>query len=714
MEKLLALRRRCDEVIGRVSLCPWCPLAHQCLLLFAPSPLDFFGAQNLLELQHPKMSSATEDSLLSEKMVALSPKRRGSRSPRRRRGGESLSSSFCSTNPPSRTGSTEGLSSSSSHSQLSTSSRRSQSIVEAKAEIAARRRSALLDDSSESDRNEKENEDLFQGLDEIKKRFRVGPPPSLVPGVSTISIQKGYDDADSSTDSSQKQVQETGMPVAFTVEEEESYLPAAVEFDPDSKAQKTIPSRSRVFVAPLACLFLVSGVFVALGVLLAPKGGPVVTQSNHELEVRAVIESLGGLNTTQPYYQRALGWLSSEDTRRLAVHDSSLPQRFLLAHIYFESFVHDKDSDCSPASSECFPDGKNGATFNQWLGPESECDWYGIRCDGLRQVTSIRFDGSNFSPVTTGPLPDGLRHLPFLQTISLPGYDLKGSLTRGVSSGKHLTSLNLHGNAITGTLSTGFAASHRSLRHLDLSSNYIEGSLPLELPRIQRELKLLDLENNRLTGALPAQLDGWINLERLNLNNNRLTASIPTTIGGLSKLAYLFLDGNRFSSTIPAEIGRLAKLKTVYLGKNRLNGTIPSGLRELENLASVRLEDNFLTGSLSRWAGPNLHELDLSHNRLEGNLEVLSAMPFLLDFQVQDNLLTGSIPDLADEFLGFERFDFSFNQLSGVIPSRFCHGFWKKPIWKADCLEGTNGQAQVDCPCCTVCCGKEELLCRQM
>ena len=82
------------------------------------------------------------------------------------------------------------------------------------------------------------------------------------------------------------------------------------------------------------------------------------------------------------------------------------------------------------------------------------------------------------------------------------------------------------------------------------------------------------------------------------------------------------------------------------LPSNNLRGRIPVELRSLNTL----------------W------DLDLSGNRLTGNIPDLSGLPFLRDVDISGNQLSGPIPDLHDlDDVWF--IDLSSNQFSGPIPA---------------------------------------------
>jgi hypothetical protein len=117
----------------------------------------------------------------------------------------------------------------------------------------------------------------------------------------------------------------------------------------------------------------------------------------------------------------------------------------------------------------------------------------------------------------------------------------------------------------------------------------------------------------------------------------------------LKGLNSLDLSDNKLTGNISKELGSYEKLSSLDLSHNNLAGEIPF---ELGNLNSLR------------------YLLDLSSNSLSGaipqNFEKLSQLEIL---NVSHNHLSGRIPDSLSSMVSLSSFDFSYNELTGPIPT---------------------------------------------
>ena len=171
-----------------------------------------------------------------------------------------------------------------------------------------------------------------------------------------------------------------------------------------------------------------------------------------------------------------------------------------------------------------------------------------------------------------------------------------------------VTSLNLQGNQLSGTLPTELG-NLRNLTSLRLSGA-ITGSIPSELGNLSNLTYLLIL-STELTGSIPTEFGNLSNLRVLGLSG-RSFGSIPSALGNLGNLRDLQLF--RVSGNIPSALGNLSNLEILTLSHSTLSGDIPSALGNLSNLESLSLFDNPnltgpLPGSFTRLS--NLERLEL-------------------------------------------------------------------------------------------------------
>ena len=89
--------------------------------------------------------------------------------------------------------------------------------------------------------------------------------------------------------------------------------------------------------------------------------------------------------------------------------------------------------------------------------------------------------------------------------------------------------------------------------------------------------------------------------------------------------------------------GQVEKLK---LPENGLSGTTPATLKNLTSLEILQLQDNMLTGEIPDLSPLiSLRELSLASNQLDGSIPAsLGDLTSLQGLYLQDNMLTGSIP----------------------------------------------------------------------
>ena len=105
--------------------------------------------------------------------------------------------------------------------------------------------------------------------------------------------------------------------------------------------------------------------------------------------------------------------------------------------------------------------------------------------------------------------------------------------------------------------------------------------------------------------------------------------------------------------------GQLASLEEIWIDNNNLTGPLPSELGELTLLEKLWIQDNFFTGTVPTEFGQ------------------LSMMTY---FVIKNNNLTGSI---NETFCGPDR-------------------SWTE--FQSDCLPDMDGNVEVVCDCCNVCC----------
>ena len=137
--------------------------------------------------------------------------------------------------------------------------------------------------------------------------------------------------------------------------------------------------------------------------------------------------------------------------------------------------------------------------------------------------------------------------------------------------------------------------------------------------------------NGTVTGLHLTGFDisGKIDIEALNalhglrtisLVNNSFSGPIPDfhRVGALKSL---LLTGNQFSGEIPKDFfAHITSLKKFWISYNQFNGTIPESVTQLSHLIELHLEHNHFSGPIPPMKIPTLKQLDLSNNKLEGEI----------------------------------------------------------------------------------------------
>jgi hypothetical protein len=202
-----------------------------------------------------------------------------------------------------------------------------------------------------------------------------------------------------------------GLAVAMAVEEEEDkYIPAAVEFDPDSKPPVYKNRRVRLFVC-LACIVIVV-IILATAVSVSFVNNSADLDENdispppyrETIGIKDQIARVIGndlLDDTNSPYVEALQWITHEDPMMLLPDATNFVQRYVAAYLYFATSQTKPWSSCTkPVGNETedciftklvgsFPVLATEIPWKRWLGNTSECDWAGIFCNENEQIRAV-------------------------------------------------------------------------------------------------------------------------------------------------------------------------------------------------------------------------------------------------------------------------------------------------------------------------------------
>ncbi|KAJ6726628.1 LEUCINE-RICH REPEAT RECEPTOR-LIKE PROTEIN KINASE FAMILY PROTEIN-RELATED [Salix purpurea] len=271
-----------------------------------------------------------------------------------------------------------------------------------------------------------------------------------------------------------------------------------------------------------------------------------------------------------------------------------------------------------------------------------------------------------------GEIPISLSNSVSMEILNLAGNMLTGSVPGFLVSFLKLRELNLANNWLNGTLPGGLGSNCLYLEHLDLSGNFLAGGIPLTLGNCQ-QLRVLLLFSNMLTGVIPRKFGQLRRLEVLDVSRNFINGAVPAELGNCVELSALILsnlfetqpeerykskkvlDGsprvagveyNHFVGSLPAEVTTLPKLRILWAPGATLKGKLPTSWGDCESLEMVNLAQNGFYGQIKGafQRCKKLYHLDLSSNRLRGELDRNLPVPCMTVFDVSHNLLSGPIP----------------------------------------------------------------------
>ncbi|XP_061346676.1 probable LRR receptor-like serine/threonine-protein kinase At1g74360 [Gastrolobium bilobum] len=179
----------------------------------------------------------------------------------------------------------------------------------------------------------------------------------------------------------------------------------------------------------------------------------------------------------------------------------------------------------------------------------------------------------------------------------------------------------------------------------------------------------VDLSNSVITGEIFHNFSQLTELTHLDLSQNTLFGEIPEDLRRCNKLVYLNLSHNILAGEFNL-IG-LTSLQTLDLSLNRIYGELGFNFPAIcDNLVTLNVSGNNLTGRIDNVFDqcPNLQYLDLSTNNFSGSIWMNFAR--LREFSVAENQLNGTIPSEAFPMnCSLEELDLSVNGFVGEAPT---------------------------------------------
>ncbi|CAA2975103.1 probable LRR receptor-like serine threonine-kinase At3g47570 [Olea europaea subsp. europaea] len=357
--------------------------------------------------------------------------------------------------------------------------------------------------------------------------------------------------------------------------------------------------------------------------------------------------------------------------------------------------------------------------FNSWNNSVHFCNWPGVACSNLHQRVTVL----NISSLKlVGPLSPSVGNLSFLHNLSIQDNSFLGEIPQEIGKLFRLEYFLSANNSFEGEFPVNLTRCIL-LQFIDLRGNSLSGKIPDELSTLSR-LRVLKLPRNNFSGKIPPSLGNLSSLEYLALNKNSLEGNVPIELGKLSKLYYLALSSNTLSGIFPSEIFNISslqtlsitnntlsghfpanlgvnlpKLTTLLAGINQFSGSIPASLANASGLTEISIGNNSLTGPIPRSLGSlqELRLLHLGHNPLGTDISFITSLSNCTSLQLlslsstqiggvlpnsivnlsatleylwlNDNYISGSLPEGIDYYLNLAFLDLSMNSLTSNLPN---------------------------------------------
>ncbi|CAK8565250.1 unnamed protein product [Lathyrus sativus] len=178
----------------------------------------------------------------------------------------------------------------------------------------------------------------------------------------------------------------------------------------------------------------------------------------------------------------------------------------------------------------------------------------------------------------------------------------------------------------------------------------------------------VDISASEIAGKMFDHFSQLSELTHLDVSWNTLCGEIPEDLRKCSNLVYLNLSHNILEGEM--NLTGLRKLRTLDLSMNRLQGELALSFRDhCDGLVSLNVSDNHFLGRIDECFEKcsRLKYLDLSTNNISGAL--WNGISRLTQFSVSENFLSGNVPSHAFPMnCSLEKLDLSVNGFFGKPP----------------------------------------------
>ncbi|KAK9090363.1 hypothetical protein Sjap_023540 [Stephania japonica] len=280
-----------------------------------------------------------------------------------------------------------------------------------------------------------------------------------------------------------------------------------------------------------------------------------------------------------------------------------------------------------------------------------------------RSLTHIELDNNQI----TGAIPSEIGRLQNLTILFLWQNKLEGQIPPSISRCANLEAVDLSQNGLVGSIPKGIFEL-KNLNKLLLLSNNLSGEIPPEIGMCTSLIRFR-ASDNKLAGAIPPEIGNLRNLNFLDLGSNRLAGVVPREISGCRNLTFLDLHSNSIAGTLPDNFNQLVSLQFVDLSNNRVAGTLSPSLGSLSSLTKLqqpglrrdpgeprkdsgardrsqsKLQQSLRRDPAGVLEPRKLGVLDISNNRISGDLQILAGLQNLVVLNISRNDFSGRLPD---------------------------------------------------------------------
>nr|XP_011464344.1 PREDICTED: probable LRR receptor-like serine/threonine-protein kinase At1g74360 [Fragaria vesca subsp. vesca] len=210
---------------------------------------------------------------------------------------------------------------------------------------------------------------------------------------------------------------------------------------------------------------------------------------------------------------------------------------------------------------------------------------------------------------------------------------------------------------------------------------------PCDWPRVKcngdRRVTGIYLTDSKITGQMFGNFSALTQLSELDLSDNTLGGAIPEDLSQCQSLKYLNLSHNILEGEL--RLQGLSQLEVLDLTVNRLYGDMKMTFPGIcKNLVVANVSSNNFTGRIDQYFDEcyNLQYLDLSSNNFSGDVWV--GFTRLREFSASENDLSGAIlPSIFNGTCSLVSLDLSVNNFSGDVPKEIsnCRNLVTLNLW---------------------------------